>query len=58
MDYSFFERFAEGRGKIITTASGAGKLATEDPRISGGHGVFTYFLLEGLKGAAETEESN
>ena len=23
--------------------------------MGGGHGVFTYFLLEGLKGAAETD---
>ncbi|OPX36579.1 MAG: hypothetical protein B1H11_07180, partial [Desulfobacteraceae bacterium 4484_190.1] len=55
MNNGFLERLAEGRGKVIITASGAGELATEDPDLGGGHGVFTYYLLEGLKGAAETD---
>ncbi len=31
------------------------RLSVEDPHLGGGHGVFTCFLLEGLKGAAETD---
>ena len=31
------------------------RLSVENPHMGRGHGVFTYFLLEGLKGAAETD---
>ncbi|WDN88460.1 hypothetical protein BuS5_01428 [Desulfosarcina sp. BuS5] len=37
MNNGFLERLAEGRGKVIITASGAGELATEDPDLGGGH---------------------
>ncbi len=52
---NFLDRLAAGRGRIIITASGACELAREDENLGGGHGVFTYYLLEGLKGAADAD---
>lgn len=52
---NFLDRLAAGRGRVIITASGAGELAREDEKLGGGHGVFTYYLLEGLKGAADAD---
>lgn len=40
-----------GAGRVILTASGADQEAIEDRRK--GHGIFTYYLLEGLMGAPE-----
>lgn len=39
-------------GMVVFTASAAGEVSQEFPEL--GHGVFTYYLLEGLKGAADT----
>jgi uncharacterized caspase-like protein len=41
-----------GRGRAVLTASGPDEAAQEDPDL--GHGVFTYHLLEGLRGAADS----
>lgn len=49
----FLERISTGRGKIIITASAANEVSAEDDRLQ--HGVFTYFLLEGLKGKADMD---
>lgn len=38
-------------GVVVFTASAAGEVSQEFPDL--GHGVFTYYLLEGLKGAAD-----
>lgn len=40
-------------GLAIFTASEARQLSQEDVRWGGGHGAFTYYLLEGLRGAAD-----
>ncbi len=50
----FLDRIARGKGKIILTASGANEVSAEKPNLK--HGVFTYFLLEGLKGKADTDQ--
>jgi len=50
---AFLDRIATGRGRIILTASGANEVSGEDEKL--GHGVFTYFLLEGLRGKADTD---
>jgi uncharacterized caspase-like protein len=42
---------AEGIG-WLTSAEG-GEVSFEDQRWGGGHGVFTHYLLEGLRGAAD-----
>jgi hypothetical protein len=39
-------------GMVVFTASAAGEVSQEFPEL--GHGVFTYYLLEGLKGAADS----
>ncbi len=49
----FLERIASGRGRVILSASGANEVSEEDEAL--GHGVFTYYLLEGLGGPADAD---
>jgi uncharacterized caspase-like protein len=42
-----------GDGIAVISASDEKQLSAEGARFGGGHGVFTYFLIEGLKGAAD-----
>ena len=49
----FLERITGGRGKVIITASAANEVSVEKDELQ--HGVFTYYLLEGLRGAADTD---
>jgi hypothetical protein len=42
---------------VITSAEGA-ELAKEGPEYGGGHGAFTYYLLKGLKGEADTNRDH
>ena len=42
-------------GRLVFTASEARELSHESEDYGGGHGVFTYYLLEGLKGAADAD---
>jgi hypothetical protein len=51
---AFLDRIAGGKGRIILTASGANEVSAEDANLH--HGVFTYFLLEGLQGKADTDK--
>jgi len=51
---AFLDRIAGGKGTVIMTASGANEVSAEDEKLQ--HGVFTYYLLEGLKGAADTDK--
>jgi tetratricopeptide (TPR) repeat protein len=41
------------RGVALLTSAEASERALEDERWDGGHGVFTYFLLKGMKGEAD-----
>mgnify|MGYP001563970367 FL=1 len=50
---NFLDRLSSGSGRVIIAASGANQVAKEDPEL--GHGVFTYHLIEGLKGAADSD---
>ena len=50
---TFLDRIAGGRGKVIITASAASEVSVERDELK--HGVFTYYLLEGLKGAADSD---
>ena len=51
---AFLDRLEASTGGHVTfTASEAKQQSQEDARWGGGHGVFTYFMLEGLKGAAD-----
>ncbi|MCK7469824.1 MAG: hypothetical protein MZU95_02755 [Desulfomicrobium escambiense] len=49
----YLERVAGGRGKVIITASSANEVSVEKDELQ--HGVFTYYLLEGLRGKADTD---
>jgi len=42
-------------GEIIMLATGAGQESLEDPLIGSGHGLFTYYLVDGLTGLADAE---
>jgi tetratricopeptide (TPR) repeat protein len=42
-------------GLAVFTASGASQLSLEDAKWGGGHGVFTHYLLEALRGAADDD---
>jgi Caspase domain len=41
-------------GEIIMLATGAGQESLEDASIGNGQGLFTYFLIDGLKGLADS----
>jgi uncharacterized caspase-like protein len=49
----FFERLSQGKGRIILSASSANEVSQEIDEF--GHGVFTYYLLQGLKGEADKD---
>lgn len=42
-----------GDGICVISASGDKQLSKEGKQWGGGHGVFTHFLLKGLKGEAD-----
>lgn len=48
---NFFDRLVQGRGTVFISASQANDSALEDDKLR--HGVFTYYLLDGLKGKAD-----
>ena len=50
---AFLERLAGGKGKVILTASSANEISVEKDEL--GHGVFTYYVIEGLKGKADID---
>jgi hypothetical protein len=47
-----------GEHRAIMTASDVGESSKENLQWGGGHGVFTYYLLEGLKGAADANHDH
>ena len=50
---AFLERLSQGKGRVILTASDANEVSVEKDELS--HGVFTYYLLEGLRGKADLD---
>jgi len=51
-DYErFLSRLAESEGRVILTASRGSEISQESPELK--HGVFTYVLLEALRGSAD-----
>jgi hypothetical protein len=50
---AFLARVAKGRGRVVLTASKANQVSQERDEL--GHGVFTYYLLEGLNGKADQD---
>jgi uncharacterized caspase-like protein len=51
VDDLFLERLTRSKGRVIITASRPAEVSMELPEL--GHGVFTYYLLAGLTGAAD-----
>jgi len=51
---AFLDRIAGGKGTVIMTASGANEVSAEDEKLQ--HGVFTFYLLQGLAGAADADK--
>ncbi len=55
----FLSDLARSRASTCTfSASDVDQLSQEDKRWGGGHGVFTYYLIEALKGAADSDKDN
>jgi len=52
---SFLNRIASGKGTVIITASGANEVSAEKEEFK--HGVFTHYLLEGLRGKADIDNN-
>ncbi len=42
-------------GEIMMLATAAGQVSLEDKSIGNGHGLFTYYLVDGLSGLADNE---
>ena len=53
VDDVFLDRLARSRGRAIVTASRASEVSIELPEL--GHGLFTHYLLQGLRGAADLD---
>ncbi|MBN1893250.1 tetratricopeptide repeat protein [bacterium] len=51
---SFIEKLNEVEGRITITASKFDEVSIEDARLK--HGLFSYYLLDGLKGGADTNQ--
>ncbi|MFZ5868666.1 MAG: caspase family protein [Thermodesulfobacteriota bacterium] len=50
----FMRQFRESEGRILITSSRADEVSQEDPDL--GNSLFTYHLLNGLKGAADKDK--
>jgi hypothetical protein len=53
VDELFLDRLTNSKGRAIITASRSTEVSIELAEL--GHGVFTYYLVEGLKGAADRD---
>jgi hypothetical protein len=51
LDDLFLERLTRSKGRAIVTASRPSEVSIELPELA--HGIFTYYLVSGLKGAAD-----
>jgi hypothetical protein len=51
VDDLFLERLTRSKGRAIVTASRPAEVSIELPEL--GHGIFTYYLVRGLRGAAD-----
>ena len=49
----FFERISKSKGRVIISSSSANEVSKEDDKLK--HGIFSYYLLEGLKGKADND---
>jgi hypothetical protein len=49
----FYERISRGKGRVIISSCSANEISKEDDNLQ--HGVFSYYMLEGLKGRADQD---
>ena len=54
MGAAFSDLFNPSR-RLTLSAAGVSQVSFEDAKWGGGHGVFTHFFLEGLRGAADAD---
>jgi Caspase domain len=52
----YASRLFNEAGRAVLTSADVNELSREGPRWGGGHGVFTWAILEGLRGAADANE--
>lgn len=56
--YRYFQELSQtSPGRAVFTASEAREQSQEGPQWGGGHGVFTYHLLEGMRGKADRDDN-
>jgi hypothetical protein len=53
---NFLNRLSEGKGWVVLAASKPNEISIEDEKIE--HGVFTFFLLKGLRGEADYDNDS
>lgn len=51
----YLTKYASAGERAVITASDISEESKEDERWGGGHGVFTYYLLQGLQGSADLD---
>jgi hypothetical protein len=51
---AFLARISGGKGTVVLSASGPNEVSVENDRLQ--HGVFTYYLIEALQGAADRND--
>jgi hypothetical protein len=51
---AFLDRLSQGKGRVILTASDANEVSVEKDELK--HGVFTYYLLEALRGQGDMDK--
>ena len=49
----FYERISKGKGRVIISSCSANEISKEDDHLQ--HGIFSYHMLEGLKGGADQD---
>ncbi len=55
---SFRAKVEEKKGEILLLSTGPNQVSNEGPEIGGGHGLFTYYLVDGLLGTADKPEAD
>ncbi|MBD2695233.1 caspase family protein [Anabaena catenula] len=56
---SYLQEVGKSRGGVaLLTSAEASQVSFEDKKWGGGHGVFTHYLLEGMRGAADSKPRN
>lgn len=54
----YVEKLFSEEGRAVLTSSDVNEVSREGQQWGGGHGVFTHFLLQGLKGHADTNKDH